>query len=124
MKKAEESSFSDTENNVTETRNIRLSACRWRKKGKLSDSLINVVTKIQEQRKSWERRKRNKKDARAKEKNQILKQFVEILKNKLKERVYFNMCSTPHMLQLCMQGFQGSCYHPIEAFWKFEYFKM
>ena len=69
MKKAEESSFSDTENNVTETRNIRLSACRWRQKGKLSDSLINVVTKIQEQRKSLERRKRNKKDAHAKEKN-------------------------------------------------------
>ena len=82
MKKAEDSSSSDTEKNVAEISNKRLSACRRREKRKLSDSLIDVVTKIEEQRKAEREERERKKDARAKEKNEILKQFLEILKNK------------------------------------------
>ena len=43
MKKAEDSRPSDREKNVTETSNKRLSACRRREKGKLPDSLIDVL---------------------------------------------------------------------------------
>ena len=58
MKKAEESSFSDTENNVTETRNIRLSACRWRQKSEV----IRFINKCCNKNTGTEKKLREKKE--------------------------------------------------------------
>lgn len=84
---------SDTETKATETGNVNTrksfsaSACRRREKRKLDASesgtkLVELVLQLEKQRKREREEREKRRDERAKEKNDLIRQFLEILKNK------------------------------------------
>ncbi|XP_061190383.1 uncharacterized protein LOC133198281 [Saccostrea echinata] len=90
-----DSSTSDTERKAaSETcqgngkKSLSSSACRRREKRKLDSTsesgtkLMEVVIEMEKQRKTEREERERKRDERAKEKNDLLRQFLEILKNK------------------------------------------
>lgn len=93
LKPDTESSTSDTEMKATETgkvngrKSFSASACRRREKKKLDASesgtkLVELVLQLEKQRKTEREEREKRRDERAKEKNDLIRQFLEILKNK------------------------------------------
>lgn len=89
-----DSSTSDKERVASETspensrKSTSASACRRREKRKFASTsesgtkLIEVVLEMEKQRKIEREERERKRDERAKEKNDLLRQFLEIMKNK------------------------------------------
>ncbi|XP_062602854.1 uncharacterized protein LOC134264582 [Saccostrea cucullata] len=88
-----DSSTSDTERNTASSQgnnkySSSLSACRRREKRKIDTGstsgtkLVEIVVEMEKQRKTEREERERKRDERAKEKNDLLRQFLEILKNK------------------------------------------
>lgn len=94
LKPDTESSTLDTEWKATETgkvngrKSFSASACRRREKRKLDGTsesgtkLVDLVLQLEKQRKTERVEREKRRDERAKDKHDLIGQFLEILKNK------------------------------------------